>query len=73
LAEGLPITLFLTLFRVETLTVWTVIVWSEADWDEGDYQRTTRTSTPPTTNTESFLDGVAWRPQRYNVAYKPSL
>jgi hypothetical protein len=36
LAEGLPITLFLTLFRFETLTVWTVIVWSEAD--EADYK-----------------------------------
>ena len=30
LAEGLPITLFLTLLRVETLTVWTVIVWVKA-------------------------------------------
>jgi hypothetical protein len=31
LAEGFPITLFLTLLRVETLTVWTVIVWNEAE------------------------------------------
>jgi hypothetical protein len=47
LAEGLPITLFLTLLRVETLTVWTVIVWSEAGGEADDYQRTTRT--PPAT------------------------
>jgi hypothetical protein len=38
LAERLPITLFLTLLRVETLTVWTVIVWSEG---EAVYQGTT--------------------------------
>ena len=30
LAEGLPITLFLSLLRVETLTVCMVIVWNEA-------------------------------------------
>jgi hypothetical protein len=63
LAEGLPITLFLTLLRVETLTVWTVIVWSE---DEADYQGTTTTAsaTPQLPLIRNPSEGVAWRPQR---------